>query len=103
MFHTGVTIEYRERMFNALVRPEAKTDVRLAESEERRQRLAAERAMDSVLADSFPASDPPSWTLGVAPSEPARPAPDEAAHDGVLGGRSSRGGQSDGVIDKTQQ
>lgn len=29
------------------------------------ERLAAERALDAVLADSFPASDPPSWTLGV--------------------------------------
>ena len=40
-------------------------EVRVAESEER-DRLAAERAVDLVLADSFPASDPPSWTLGVA-------------------------------------
>jgi hypothetical protein len=28
--------------------------------------LAAERALDAVLADSFPASDPPPWTLGVS-------------------------------------
>jgi hypothetical protein len=27
----------------------------------------AERRLDAVLADSFPASDPPPWTLGVAP------------------------------------
>jgi hypothetical protein len=42
-----------------------------AETEARRQQLAAEQAVDSVLADSFPASDPPSWTLGVEPSPPA--------------------------------
>jgi hypothetical protein len=28
---------------------------------------AQEREIDRVLADSFPASDPPPWTLGVAP------------------------------------
>jgi len=27
---------------------------------------AAERALDAILADSFPASDPPPWTLGVS-------------------------------------
>ena len=32
----------------------------------RRNRLDAERAMDDVLADSFPASDPPSWNPGVS-------------------------------------
>jgi hypothetical protein len=29
------------------------------------RRLAAERALDQVLADSFPASDPPSWNTGI--------------------------------------
>jgi hypothetical protein len=35
------------------------------------RRLEAERALDAVLADSFPASDPPSWTLGVTGSHSA--------------------------------
>ena len=40
---------------------------------ERRNRLEAERAIDDVLADSFPASDPPSWNAGVSRPEPAAP------------------------------
>ena len=29
-----------------------------------------ERAIDAELADSFPASDPPSWTTGIAETRP---------------------------------
>jgi hypothetical protein len=32
--------------------------------------LADERAIDAELADSFPASDPPSWTSGIAETRP---------------------------------
>jgi hypothetical protein len=48
---------------------EAEGEAEAAEASQRR--LAADRAVDSVLADSFPASDPPSWTLGIAPPRPA--------------------------------
>src|SRR3954471_8407139 len=41
----------------------------------RRRQLAAELAVDEVLAESFPASDPPSWTLGVVRADPIRRGP----------------------------
>jgi hypothetical protein len=31
--------------------------------------------IDQTLDDSFPASDPPSWTLGREPADPAEPPP----------------------------
>ena len=36
-----------------------------------RRRLAAERSIDEVLQDSFPASDPPSWNPGVVRPGPS--------------------------------
>jgi hypothetical protein len=64
-----IRIETRSAMFNptstvpiAAERP----DVRARHLEARRANAERELALDQVLADSFPASDPPPWTLGVA-------------------------------------
>jgi hypothetical protein len=80
-------IEYRDASLDNVLRVGTATEVRWAEleSDAREQRLAAERALDSVLADSFPASDPPSWTLGITRPQPERQArSDETVvpHDG---------------------
>jgi hypothetical protein len=46
------------------------------------RRLAAERAIDDVLADSFPASDPPSWNSGIALADPVHePLSDTVANE----------------------
>jgi hypothetical protein len=41
--------------------------------------LEVSTSVDTILEDSFPASDPPSWTLGV---EPPRPVPQTCARCG---------------------
>jgi hypothetical protein len=67
-------IEFRDSVAgNAIVLPTARADRRVGDFDDRRERLAAERALDEVLADSFPASDPPSWTPGVTRPAPSGP------------------------------
>ena len=67
MFHQKATFEYQQHALDVLQRRTATVESLGAEADSHasQQRLAAERALDAILADSFPASDPPSWTLGV--------------------------------------
>ena len=76
MFRNLATIEYRQLALDNVLGAGRATEARRAELEfeAQKQRLAAERALDSVLADSFPASDPPSWTLGITRPQPERQA-----------------------------
>ncbi len=63
---------------NTLFTTQTMADVTRADAEFQTnwQRLIAERALDAALADSFPASDPPSWTSGIARlRQAASPAP----------------------------
>ena len=60
MLYTRNTIEYRDITLAAIVPAAVGIDGHVDHFRDRRDRLAAERAIDDVLADSFPASDPPS-------------------------------------------
>jgi hypothetical protein len=42
----------------------------VAATEAERLRRAREHDIDAELEQSFPASDPPSWTMGVTPHDP---------------------------------
>jgi hypothetical protein len=69
VLHTRTSIEYRNGA--AAIAPiVVGVDGAVGEFNSARRRLAVEGGIDDILADSFPASDPPSWTPGVA-----RPAP----------------------------
>jgi hypothetical protein len=69
MLYTNV-IEHRGGTLAAILPAGVRLDGRVDDFSELRMRLAAERAIDDVLADSFPASDPPSWNPGVTRPEP---------------------------------
>jgi len=64
VLHTRIDTEYRDGIRAVL--PTIGGHGSSAESYEWRSRWAADQALDQTLADSFPASDPPSWTPGIA-------------------------------------
>ena len=74
MLYTNTAIESRDGT-SAIMRGGIGHHGRADDFSERRNRLDAERAIDEVLAESFPASDPPSWNPGVS-----RPAPAVSIH-----------------------
>ena len=97
MLYTNTAIEYRDGTLAAILPVAVGLDGRADDFSERRNRLDAERAIDDVLADSFPASDPPSWNPGVS-----RPEPAASMHTGHARSEpmdASAGGTRAGVID----
>ena len=69
MFHTNTAIESRGGTLSAIMPVGVWLHGRADDFSERQKRLAAERAIDDILADSFPASDPPSWNPGLSRPE----------------------------------
>jgi hypothetical protein len=97
MLYTNTAIDYRDGTLAAILPVTVGLDGLADGFSERRNRLAAERAIDDVLADSFPASDPPSWNSGVTRPEPVAPLRHRAPRSEPTD--ASDGGTRVGVVD----
>jgi hypothetical protein len=81
VLYTGTASERRHDSGSSLLPSISESDLLRARPIDQQARYAAERALDQVLADSFPASDPPSWTPGVGRPERLDPALGVAGND----------------------
>lgn len=77
--HLARTHDSRLTLFQAVPLAERRSPAKPFELLKPGRSVEAERAVDQTLADSFPASDPPSWTLGVARPSPSRRSVDAVA------------------------
>jgi hypothetical protein len=101
MIYTHTGIESRDGTLSAMLPVGVGRHGGADHIREQRNRLAAERAIDDVLADSFPASDPPSWNPGVTRPKPRVSMHHRAAELERL--NLSTGGTRAGVIDMSRQ
>lgn len=90
MLDMSIAIERRDGSASSVLPSIVGSDLRPASHDER-ARYAADRALDQVLADSFPASDPPPWTLGVPGPAPGHHTPSADRRDAEGGSRDHRG------------